>query len=130
MELGVLAMSVAALLARSFVESAGSDAGKGAWAGAKRLYSVIRHRFADDREAGRALDTLKGDPMKQENVEALAATIGLKLAEDQQFRSVVEQFVREAAEDEESAAVINQFQGNVTIGKQVNMRDVHGSVTF
>ncbi len=128
MELAALAMSVTALIARSFIDAAGDDAGKGAWMGAKRLYTTVRDHFAGDDRAEGALLAVQNDPVDGPGIDALAAAVEARAAQDEAFRTVLENLVSEARSDEAGAAVVNQFFGDTRINKQVNIGTVEGSV--
>ncbi len=130
MELAALAMSVTALIARSFIDAASDDAGKGAWTGAKRLYAAVRDRFTGDRRAEGVLLAVQNDPADGPGIDALAAAVEAKAAQDPAFRAVLENLVRDARSDEAGAWVVNQFLGETRINKQVNIGTVKGSVNL
>jgi hypothetical protein len=121
MELAALAMTAAALLARSFIEAAGANAGQEVWAGAKHLYAAVKERFTGDSPAEGSLRALKEDPQSKTSQQALADSIVAKAEQDDVFRTLLEKLITEAARDESTAGVVNQFMGDVRIGKQVNI---------
>src|SRR5260370_34637552 len=109
MEVAALAMAVTALIARSFIDAAGDDAGKGAWMGAKRLYTTVRDHFAGDDRAEGALLAVQNDPVDGPGIDALAAAVEARAAQDEAFRTVLENLVSEARSDEAGGAGGKQF---------------------
>ncbi len=130
MELAALAISAATLLAKSFIDAAASDAGKSSWSGARRLYESIRDKFAGQPYAEMSLERVQAQPESRAGVESLAGFLEASAAQDPEFRRWLIDLVTEADAAEPVGAVVNQFFGDVRIGKHVTMRDVHGTVNI
>jgi len=130
MELGLLAISAATLLAKGFVDAAAADTGKGVWSVTHRLYDLVKSRLAPIPEAREALVQVESHPTDRGSSEQLAMVIKLQAEHDEDFRRELEGMVSEADRYEPVAEIVNQFFGDVRIGKQVNIGDVHGSVSF
>src|SRR5260370_24761295 len=99
MEVAALAMAVTALIARSFIDAAGDDAGKGAWMGAKRLYTTVRDHFAGDDRAAGALLAVQNEPVGGPGIDALAAAAPARTAPGPPFRTLLEDLVSDCRTD-------------------------------
>jgi len=129
MELATLALAAATLVAKSFIDAAAQDAGKGGWSGAHRLYELVRQKLSG-KPAADTLDQLKTAPHDNELAQTLSHQLEAQAAEDSEFRERLEELVADADKHEPVASIVNQFYGTVRIGKQVTIGDVHGPVTF
>src|SRR6266849_3029456 len=69
---------------------------------------------------------VQNGPADGPGIDALAAAVEAKAAQDPAFRAVLENLVRDARSDEAGAWVVNQFLGETRINKQVNIGTVKG----
>ena len=129
MEVAALALSAATLIAKSFIDAAADETGRGAWAGVRRLTDLVRSRIGGTARPD-PLSRVESNPEDRPAAQALADFLAGQAEHDEEFRRQLEALVTEADRHEPVAAIVNEFYGSVRIGKQVNIGDVHGSVSF
>ncbi len=123
-------MAVAALLAKQAAEGLGGEAGKGAWGGMKRLYGLVRQRFASHRETQASLERLETDPDHEEHQRAVAQAIAAQAQADRTFGQELEELVTDAQRHPDVGPIVTQVFGQAHVGKMATFGNVEGDVIF
>jgi hypothetical protein len=130
MDPATIALTVAGLLAKKALETAGDKAGEGAWAALGRIADAVRARFGGDREVTETLGRLEARPTSQGRTQELAEVLQDRLVADPDFAAELAGLVEQAKAERQAAAFVTTVQDNAQVGKLTNIGQVGGDVHF
>ena len=90
------------------------------------LFQLVKRKFADRREAKKALEAAAGAAVGSPEIVAVAGHLAAAADEDPAFDAELRQTWSATASE---GGVVNQITGNVT-GKVVQARDIEGGISF
>lgn len=121
MDPATLAIAAAGVIAKALAEAASSEAGKGLWAGTRKVYERVRGKFTNDEAVGQALDELDAAPADGARQKKLAEVLEPKLQGDQAFAQELHQLIETCREgNSERAQFITHLYDNAKVGQIVN----------
>ena len=125
-----LTLTTVALIATKFAEGMGESAAKTVIPGLGRLVVLVRERLQGDREGESRLAQLERQPADDRSIRSLAEVLDERLGADGEFRRVLGAAVAEIQRTSDVTGIVTNIGGSATVGKLVNITEVHGDVSL